>query len=98
MSILKLTLASNDLSMDDILASLTDPTLQTFRKSLAAQQTSKSKKVGQKLSVPLARPLQQKLEREAAYDETKAEISKWQPLVKANREVSPAVNSYLTLG
>ena len=83
-----LQLASNDLSMDDILSSLTDPTLQTFRKSLAAQQTSKSKKIGQKLSVPLARPLQQKLEREAAFDETKAEISKWQPLVKANREVS----------
>ena len=81
--------ASNDLSMDDILSSLTDPTLQTFRKSLAAQQTSKSKKIGQKLSVPLARPLQQKLEREAAFEETKAEISKWQPLVKANREVSP---------
>ena len=75
--------------MSDIVASLTDPSLQTFRKSLAAQQTSKSKNVDQKLSVPLARPLQQKLEREAAYEETKAEITKWQPLVKANREVFP---------
>ena len=79
--------------MSDIVASLTDPSLQTFRKSLAAQQTSKSKNVGQKLSVPLAKPLQQKLEREAAYEETKAEITKWQPLVKANREVRPFLST-----
>ena len=81
------SLVSNGLSMNDILASLTDPSLQSFRKSLASQQTSKSKSVGQKLSAPLARPLQERLERQAAYEETKAEITKWQPLVKANREV-----------
>ena len=81
-------LVSSDLSMNDILASLTDPSLQSFRKSLASQQTSKSKSVGQKLSAPLARPLQERLERQAAYEETKAEITKWQPLVKANREVT----------
>ena len=69
------------------MASLTDPSLQSFRKSLAAQQSSKSKSIGQKLSVPLARPLQEKLEREAAYEETKNDISKWQATVKANREV-----------
>jgi U3 small nucleolar RNA-associated protein 14 len=74
--------------MDDILASLTDPSLQSFRKSLSTQQKSKSKWVGQKLSAPLARPLQERLERQAAYEETKAEVSKWQPIVKANREVT----------
>jgi U3 small nucleolar RNA-associated protein 14 len=73
--------------MADILASLTDPSLQSFRKSLAAQQASKSKATAQKLEAPLARPLQAKLEREAAYEVTKAEISKWQATVKANREV-----------
>jgi U3 small nucleolar RNA-associated protein 14 len=72
--------------MSDILASLTDPSLQSFRKSLAAQQTSKSKSVGQKLDVPLAKPIKERLERQAAYEETKREVSKWQPLVKANRE------------
>jgi U3 small nucleolar RNA-associated protein 14 len=81
------SLVSNELSMNDILSSLTDPSLQSFRKSLASQQTSKSKSVGQKLSAPLARPLQERLERQAAYEETKTEITKWQPLVKANREV-----------
>src|SRR5579862_2016850 len=72
--------------MGDILASLTDPSLQSFRKSLATQQISKSKAVGQKLDPPLARPIKERLERQAAYEETKTEISKWQPIVKANRE------------
>lgn len=81
--------------MNDILASLTDPTLQSFRKSLATQQTSKSKSVTQKLSAPLARPLQEKLERQAAYEETKTEITKWQATVKANREVPPFTKFYL---
>lgn len=78
---------STGLSMTDILSSLTDPSLQSFRKSLATQQNSKSKSIGQKLSVPLARPIQARLERQAAYEEIKTEVSKWQPLVKANREV-----------
>jgi U3 small nucleolar RNA-associated protein 14 len=83
-----LSVASGKLAMTDILASLTDPSLQSFRKSLSAQQTSKSKSVGQTLSAPLARPIQEKLERKAAYQETKTEISKWQATVKANREVT----------
>jgi hypothetical protein len=91
-------LVSNNLSMNDILASLTDPSLQSFRKSLATQQNSKSKSVGQKLSVPLARPLQQKLERQAAYEQTKTEITKWQPIVKANREVQNLSQTTLTTG
>lgn len=77
---------SNELAMSDILASLTDPSLQSFRKSLAAQQSSKSKSIGQKLDVPLARPIKERLERQAAYEETKNEVSKWQSIVKANRE------------
>ena len=77
---------SNELAMSDILASLTDPSLQSFRKSLAVQQSSKSKSIGQKLDVPLARPIKERLERQAAYEETKNEVSKWQPIVKANRE------------
>jgi U3 small nucleolar RNA-associated protein 14 len=87
-----------ELAMTDILASLTDPSLQSFRKSLAAQQTSKSKNVGQKLSAPLARPLQAKLERQAAYEETKTEITKWQATVKANREVHSFFLIHLTTG
>jgi len=71
--------------MSDILASLTDPSLQSFRKSLAAQQKNK-KSAAQKLDVPLAKPIKERLERQAAYEETKNEISKWQPIVKANRE------------
>jgi len=83
---------SNELAITDILASLTDPSLQALRKSLSAQQTSKSKSIGQKLSAPLAKPLQERLERQAAYEETKTEISKWQNIVKANREVFPHAN------
>jgi U3 small nucleolar RNA-associated protein 14 len=75
--------------MNDILSSLTDPTLQSLRKSLEAQRQSTASK-GQKLSAPIAKNLQKKLERQAAYEETKAEITKWQPIVKARREVPPA--------
>jgi U3 small nucleolar RNA-associated protein 14 len=77
--------------MNDILSSLTDPTLQSLRKSLEAQrQSTASKAAGQKLTAPLAKNIQKKLERQAAYEETKAEITKWQPTVKARREVPPA--------
>ena len=82
------TIATTPLSMNDILSSLTDPSLQSLRKSLEARQSSKSKSAAKKLSAPLAKPLQKKLERQAAYEETKTEITKWQPLVKANREVT----------
>jgi len=86
--LMKLTIPeSNELAITDILASLTDPSLQSLRKSLAAQQTSKSKSASKKLSAPLAKPIQERLERQAAYEETKNEISKWQNIVKANREV-----------
>ena len=73
--------------MNDILSSLTDPSLQTLRKSLQARQSGKSKTAAKILSAPLAKPLQKRLERQAAYEETKTEITKWQPLIKANREV-----------
>jgi U3 small nucleolar RNA-associated protein 14 len=80
---------SHQLALTDILDSLTDPGLQSLRKSLAIQNKSNSKSSARKLSAPLAKPLQEKLEREAAYEETKKEISKWQPFVKSNREVYP---------
>jgi len=78
---------SEGLSLDDIVASLTDPSLQSFRKTLASQQKKSSKTTGEKLAVPLAKPIKDKLERQAAYEEAKTEITKWQPIVKANREV-----------
>lgn len=78
---------SQGLSMNDIVASLTDPSLQSFRKALASQQTKSSKTTGTKLAAPVAKPIKDKLEREAAYEEAKTEISKWQPIVKSNREV-----------
>jgi len=78
---------SQGLSVNDIVASLTDPSLQSFRKALASQQTKSSKTTGEKLVAPLAKPIKDKLERQAAYEEAKTEITKWQPIVKANREV-----------
>ena len=81
---LEIPATSATLSMADIVASLTDPSLQAFRKSLATRQTKKSKT--QKFAPPLPRPVKDKLERKAAYEEAKTEITKWQPVVKANRE------------
>ncbi|PRQ26398.1 putative small-subunit processome, Utp14 protein [Rosa chinensis] len=38
------------------------------------------------IQAPLPKPVQQRLERNAAYDKSKEELRKWEPIVKRNRE------------
>ena len=69
--------------MDDLIASLgsSRAKLGVARKSLD--------KLGKKavpLDAPLPGPIQARQERKAAYDESKKDIQKWMPLVKAHRE------------
>ena len=71
------------LSVDDLIASLgsSRAKLGVARKSLD--------KLGKKavpLDAPLPGPIQARQERKAAYDESKKDIQKWMPLVKAHRE------------
>nr|GLL43488.1 uncharacterized protein C57A7.06-like isoform X1 [Ipomoea trifida] len=40
------------------------------------------------INAPLPRPDQERLERKAAYEHSKKDITKWEPLVKRNREAS----------
>nr|GME15954.1 U3 small nucleolar RNA-associated protein 14 homolog A-like [Ipomoea batatas] len=40
------------------------------------------------INAPLPRPDQERLERKAAYEQSKKDITKWEPLVKRNREAS----------
>ena len=42
-------------------------------------------------AVPLPRVVNERIERKAAYETTKADIAKWQPIVKENRE-KPTLN------
>ncbi|KAI8110648.1 hypothetical protein M9435_002322 [Picochlorum sp. BPE23] len=71
------------LSVDDLIASLgsSRAKLGVARKSLD--------RLGKKavpLDAPLPGPIQARQERKAAYDESKKDIQKWMPLVKAHRE------------
>lgn len=51
-------------------------------------KAAKSMRKAQPLSAPLAKPIQDRVDRMAAYDTTKEQISKWQPAVKQLREAS----------
>lgn len=43
-------------------------------------------RVGKPLAVPLPQTTQDRIERSVGYEHTKTDVSKWQPVVKANRE------------
>ena len=66
---------SQKLRLEDLLTSVEPKTLKALKKT-------------QTLSAPLARPLQERLNRSAAYETVKGEITKWQPAVKQLREAT----------
>ncbi|CAG8573767.1 2092_t:CDS:10 [Ambispora gerdemannii] len=55
-------------------------------KDLLATLQDETGYIKQPLSPPLPKRIQEKFNRQAAYEETKKEISKWEPIVKRNRE------------
>lgn len=75
--------------MEDLLAPLastgTPESLASLNKSAKLLASSKT----QPLSAPLHQRQQDRLDREAAYQETKAEVQKWAPTMKRIREVRP---------
>lgn len=63
------------LRLEDMLDSLGSQNLKTLKKART-------------LSAPLAKPLQDRMDRAAAYDTVKDQMTKWQPAVKQLREAS----------
>ena len=82
------------LNLDDLLAPLASSsqsqTLQSLKKSTKALLPSSSAKV-QVLAAPLPQRAQERLDREAAYEQTKEEVDKWSATMKRIREVSDCV-------
>lgn len=73
------------LDFEDLLAPLADQpdNLDSLKKSTKVLTSSKNKA----LSAPLPRRTQDRLDREAAYEETKREVDKWQSTMKQIKEV-----------
>jgi U3 small nucleolar RNA-associated protein 14 len=84
---LALTSSSQKLTIADLLPSVADPALKKSLKLLASDAKSSSKGgVPGKLSAPLAKRLQDRIDRAAAYDQTKETLKRWVDTVKHNRE------------
>ncbi|KAI9596239.1 small-subunit processome [Syncephalis fuscata] len=86
--------ATGKLSLNDLYGALEDQSgLASLKKSLKAikktepiASTSTSNTVGTPLAAPLAKRIQQRFDRQVAYEETTEQISQWEPAVKQNRE------------
>lgn len=80
--------AASKLSVDDLLAPLAtkQETLSSLKKSLKPLAASSNPK-NQPLPAPLPVRTQEKLDRAAAYEQTKEEVDKWSETMKRIREV-----------
>ena len=75
------------LSVEDLLAPLdtSSDALQSLKRS--AKILARTSDKDQPLPVPLPRRAQDRIDRNAAYDQTKEEVDKWQSTMKRIREV-----------
>ncbi|RUP47697.1 Utp14 protein-domain-containing protein [Jimgerdemannia flammicorona] len=79
--------AKKKLELQDLVKTLQDETgLSGLKKNLQALESAGGKGTAETLAAPLPKRIQDRLNRQAAYQETKKEVAKWQPIVKANRE------------
>lgn len=84
---------SDTLKLDDLLAPLASSShLATLKKSTKLLTSSSSKT--KTLAVPLPQRAQERLDREAAYEQTKEEVDKWSATMKRIKEVSSGSNGY----
>lgn len=85
---LSLTSTSQKLTVDDLLPSISDPRIKKSLKVLADPTPAKTKQSGVhgKLSAPLAKRQQDRLDRTAAYEKTTETLGRWVDTVKTNRE------------
>ncbi|KAH7914539.1 Utp14 protein-domain-containing protein [Hygrophoropsis aurantiaca] len=82
------TTDSQKLSLDDLLAPLTSSSsaLASLKKSIKPLVNSSSKTKAKILSAPLPLRTQERLDREAAYEQTKEEVNKWSATMKHIRQ------------
>ncbi|TPX70881.1 hypothetical protein SpCBS45565_g01475 [Spizellomyces sp. 'palustris'] len=74
------------IGLEDLMGSLGDEAgFSTLKKQLAVLEKSTSKQTAT-IAAPLPKRIQDRYDRQAAYEESKKEVSKWAPLVKKNRE------------
>lgn len=85
---LSLGATSQKLTVNDLLPSISDPRLRKALKVLADPAPANTKKSGVqgRLSAPLAKRQQDRLDRAAAYEKTTETLGRWVDTVKANRE------------
>ncbi|KAF8890085.1 Utp14 protein-domain-containing protein [Infundibulicybe gibba] len=77
------------LNLEDLLAPLastSQATLQSLKQSTSALLPTSSKTKAQTLSAPLPQRTQERLDREAAYEQTKQEVDKWSGTMKRIKE------------
>eukprot|EP01083_Nonionella_stella_P229514 812288_1 len=77
------SVASDKLSLSDLLA----PSQKGFSKRQQKLLNLKKDKVAQMLATPLPEVQKERIERKVGYEATKKDVSKWQGLVKQNREL-----------
>ncbi|KAF8476936.1 Utp14 protein-domain-containing protein [Kalaharituber pfeilii] len=83
---ISLSASSKKLTIDDLLPTINDPLLKKSLKLLAGDKPTKSGGVPGKLSAPLPRRQQEKIDRALAYEKAKEELNRWTDTVKHNRE------------
>ncbi|KAL0082960.1 small-subunit processome [Phycomyces blakesleeanus] len=75
------------IDMNDLMGSFSNEVgFESMRKSLLALDGKGKHAVKRALDAPLPKRLQDRMERQAAYNEANKEIARWQPTVKKNRE------------
>ena len=84
---LKPTGGSTRLQLDDLLAPLTSQTSTLLSLKKSAKALASTKSGGAILSAPLPQRTQERLDREAAYEQTKEEVAKWKDTMKRIKEV-----------
>jgi U3 small nucleolar RNA-associated protein 14 len=77
---------SSALKLDDLLAPLASSSALTALKKSTRVLTSTSNKT-KTLSAPLPQRAQERLDREAAYEQTKEEVDKWSATMKRIKQV-----------
>ncbi|KAI5788864.1 small-subunit processome [Peziza echinospora] len=79
--------ASNKLTLNDLIPSINDPKIKKSIKLLNSE-TPEGTKAGVlgKLSAPLPKRQQDRIDRAAAYDKAKEQLGRWTETVKQNRE------------
>ena len=80
--------ASDKLTVEDLMSTVADPRLKQSLKLIASNAPPKASKSGVqgKLSAPLAKRQQDKLDRTAAYEKSKEALGRWTDTVKHSRQ------------